>query len=818
MYAQVCIDIPAAQVNHHFTYIVPESMEAFMEIGIRVNVPFGKRQLLGIVVDITDQLDSSAQEYDGELKEISALLDYQSFLTKELVDMSLHIAQEIHTYRINVLMAMLPSMLKVKYETEVIIHDMAKVQTYLNNHGEDQSICITDPRMCRTRFESLFPSKQIKTWLQESVIELDYRLVDQTRQKFESYVQVCLNPQDYQTIQYNLSKQAHKQKRLLDALMAFSPGEMITQKAFTKRYQVNRQDLKKGQDKGWLTLLERPVFRNPLQDYPQEASQAKPLNPQQEQAYQAVNQSIQNHQSQTFLLHGVTGSGKTEVYLQLMQVVLDQNQSAILLVPEIALTPQMISQVYRRFQSGVAVLHSGLSTSEKYDEWRKIKAGQVQIVIGARSSIFAPLENIGLIIIDEEHETTYKQSNTPRYHARDIAIQRSHYHHCPVLLGSATPSLESMARAVKGTYQLLSMTQRINQKQLPPVNLVDMTQVGVKNYAQEISPILAEKIRDRLQKHEQIILLLNRRGYGSFIQCRECGYVMECPNCDISLTYHKFENRVKCHYCDHHQPAPQKCPSCGSSYIHAQGMGTQKITETVQHLFPKARIIRMDNDTTRRKNAHRNFLQSFANHEADILIGTQMIAKGLDIEKVTLVGVINADTSLNLPDFRASEKTFQLLTQVSGRAGRGQYPGEVVIQTYNPDHYVLQLSQTHDYQAFFYHEMTYRHLGKYPPYYFTSLITVSANKVGPAQTMIYQLKRQLLQHLPGPNKGSDWIVLGPNQGPIARINNQYYFQLLLKYKSPTMVKDILTPILDDSQRFSKKGVYITIDHEPLQFI
>ena len=817
MYAQVCIDIPASQVNRDFTYKIPDTMIDFMEIGIRVNVPFGSRQLLGIVVEITDQPGPSAMDYEGEIKEISALLDYQSFLTQELVDMSLTISQDIHAFRINVLQAMLPNMLKVKYETQVVIHDIELVQDYLEQQPSSSETCSTVPEtMSRPDFEALFPSKQIKTWLQDQVIELDYQVIDQTSQKYETYVQANMDLEAYQAIQADLTKRARKQHQVLQGLLTIDEGQTVKISDFMKSQQVNRQDIRNAQNKGWLTLVDKPIFRNPLEDYPIQTSQAKKLSSQQDAAYKAVRQAMLDHQSQTFLLHGVTGSGKTEVYLHLLQVVLDQGQSAILLVPEIALTPHMIGQVYGRFQSGVAVLHSGLSTSEKYDEWRKIKQGQVQIVIGARSSIFAPLDNIGLIIIDEEHETTYKQSETPRYHARDIALQRSQNHHCPLLLGSATPSLESMARAVKGNYQLLSMTQRANQKSLPPVQIVDMTQVGVHNHAQEISPTLHVKIQDRLNKQEQIMLLINRRGYGSFIQCRECGHVMECPNCDISLTYHKFDNRLKCHYCDHHQATPQTCPSCGSPHVHSLGLGTQKIAETVQELFPQTRILRMDNDTTRRKHAHRKILEAFANQEADILIGTQMIAKGLDFEKVTLVGVVNADTSLNLPDFRASEKTFQLLTQVSGRAGRGQYSGEVVIQTYNPDHYVLQLSQTHDYQQFFLHEMNYRHIGKYPPYYFTSLITVSASNVGPAQTMIYHLKRDLLQA--AAQQGHEWLILGPNQGPIARLNNKYYFQILLKYKTKNKVQDILTTILQESQDAARKGVYISIDHEPLQFI
>ncbi|OMG45092.1 primosomal protein N', partial [Paenibacillus macerans] len=396
---------------------------------------------------------------------------------------------------------------------------------------------------------------------------------------------------------------------------------------------------------------------------------------------------IHDEKERTFLLHGVTGSGKTEVYLQTIEEVLNKGKEAMMLVPEIALTPQMVLRFKRRFGDDVAVLHSGLSKGERYDEWQKIRDGRARVSVGARSSIFAPFKNLGIIIIDEEHESTYKQEDYPRYHARDIAQWRSQFHHCPVVLGSATPSLESYARAEKNVYELLSLPHRVNQQALPHIDIIDMREELSEGNRSMFSIALRQAIQERLDKKEQIVLFLNRRGYASFMLCRDCGYVPHCPHCDISLTYHKTTDQLKCHYCGYQENPPSQCPNCEGDHIRQVGTGTQRVEELLQQEFPHARIIRMDVDTTSRKGAHEKLLNDFEAGKGDILLGTQMIAKGLDYPNITLVGVLNADTMLNLPDFRASERTYQLLTQVSGRAGRHEKEGQVIIQTYNPDHY-----------------------------------------------------------------------------------------------------------------------------------
>ena len=800
MFVKVIVDIPAAQVNRPFDYQVPEAYQDSLQLGMRVQVPFGNRQLLGFVVGIHHTSD-----FKGTLKPITAVLDYESFINEELLDLSEHLAQTLHAFRINVLQAMLPAMLKVKYQNIFLIHQPQALSDY-----ELPSDWLNQSQLDKDQVEAQLSRKQIKQLLDQGVLELVYQVQDQTTTKTQTMFELAMPAESIKQIIQDLPARSQKVAQLLTYLLA-SGQPQWEQQALLAASQVSASSLKTALKHGYIKSQKVSVYRDPLAHLEVEQSHSRTLTEAQEEVYEQVAQALEAHQDQTFLLEGVTGSGKTEVYLQLMAKASQMGRGAILLVPEIALTPQMVRQVKSRFQTGVAVLHSGLTNSQKYDEWRRIIRGQATIVVGARSSIFAPIRDLGLVIIDEEHETTYKQSDTPRYHAREVAIWRCHYHQAPLLLGSATPSLESRSRAQVGRYQHLRLPERVNGRPLPPVTLVDMTKEMAQQTTDELSSVLKDKIADRLAKGQQIVLLLNRRGYASYMLCRECGQVIQCPRCDISLTYHKHEHRLKCHYCDYQSPVPDRCPNCHSDYLRTFGLGTQKIEELLNQHFPEARVIRMDMDTTRKKGQHEALLDRFRRHEADILLGTQMIAKGLDFEAVTLVGVINADTALNLPDFRAGEKTFQLLTQVAGRTGRGRFEGEVLIQTYNPDHYVMQLAQQHDYESFFYYEMKRRHLGHYPPYFYTTLITISSKYQAKAQAMSHQVKQALLA------SGAPIEILGPSQGAIARINERYYFQLLLKYKDGQVIKESLGAILDQSQLEAKQGIYITIDHEPLFF-
>ena len=511
--------------------------------------------------------------------------------------------------------------------------------------------------------------------------------------------------------------------------------------------------------------------------------------------------------SKTFLLYGVTGSGKTEVYMNIIEKAINKGMSAIMLVPEISLTPQIVERFALRFGDNIAILHSGLSDAEKYDEYRKITMGKVRIVVGARSAIFAPLTNIGVIIIDEEHTATYKQENHPRYHARDIAILRSEYHNCPIVLGSATPSLESFARAMNKNYELLVMKKRANNMVLPDVHIVDMKE-EIKRGNYTFSKLLIDKINEKISKGEQVILLLNRRGYSPLIKCSKCGEVEKCPNCDISLTYHKSSDSLRCHYCNYTKKCPSKCMKCGSTDIKGIGLGTEKLEQEIIDKF-KARVIRMDADTTSKKGMHEKIIKEFGLGKYDILLGTQMIAKGLDFPKVTLVGVINADMSLCVPDFRSSERTFQLLSQVSGRAGRGKYPGEVIIQTFNPNHYSIRYAKNHDYLNFYKEEMAIRKQLNYSPYYFITLVRISCKDYEEGFKHANKIKDYLEKNL-----SSDTILLGPTMASMFKINNIYNYQCIIKYKKDLKLKDTLINI-DNIYKTNNK-VNVEIDVDPIR--
>ena len=541
-------------------------------------------------------------------------------------------------------------------------------------------------------------------------------------------------------------------------------------------------------------------------DYKDTVFDKKKLTDDQEK----VVSSVINGSPDTFLIHGVTGSGKTEVYMEIIDYYLSLGKSSIVLVPEISLTPQMVSRFRTRFGDKIAALHSALSDGEKYDEWRRIARGEVSIVIGARSAIFAPLNDIGVIIIDEEHSESYKQSDpNPRYNAKEVAILRGKYHNCSVVFGSATPSLEVMARAKKGVYKYLSLPNRVNGKNLPDVEIIDMNK-EMKRSNGHFSLKLIDSIDETLKRCEQVILLLNRRGYSNFITCKNCGYTFKCPNCDITLTYHKSSNTLRCHYCGYGEKVYDKCPSCSEESLNRLGVGTQKIEEELYNIFPNSRILRMDYDTTSRKGMHEEMIESFKNHEYDILLGTQMVAKGLDFSLVTLVGVINADTSLNIPDFRSSENTFSLLSQVAGRSGRSEKSGKVIIQTFNPEHYAISLVKNHDYLAFYEKEMNIRRQLKYPPYFYICNIRISGKDAAYIFDEALKIKRSLDRNL------DNYIILGPTSSSLFKINNIFRYNIVLKYKSDIPLYVILEKIVDHYKGNSK--IKVDIDFNPSQMI
>ena len=529
------------------------------------------------------------------------------------------------------------------------------------------------------------------------------------------------------------------------------------------------------------------------------------LNTEQRKAVDSIISSFDT--SNTFLLYGVTGSGKTEVYMSVIEEALNKGKEAIMLVPEISLTPQVVGKFISRFGNIISVLHSRLSDTERYDEYRKITSGESKIVIGTRSAIFVPFNNIGVIIIDEEHTSSYKQENNPRYNAKDIAILRGRYHKCPVVLGSATPSLESFARAGNKIYKLLVLSKRPSTSVLPGIQIIDMKE-EVKRGEFLLSELLKRKINEKLERNEQIILLLNRRGYSSIISCKECGYTEKCPKCDITYTYHKTSNNLKCHYCGTSKPLIDKCPKCGSTNIKDYGLGTEKLEEELNKKF-KARVVRMDVDTTSKKGEHQKIIDDFGEHKYDILIGTQMIAKGLDFPLVTLVGVISVDSSLMAPDFRASENTFQLLSQVAGRAGRSENRGEVIIQTYNPDHYSIRLAKEHNYLAFYKEEMGIRKMLKYPPYYYLTLVNISSKEYELGFKESNKIGSYLRNKLSG-----NTIILGPSMASIFKVNNVYHYQIIIKYQKDDNLIDTLTFIINMYKTNTK--IDVEMDMNPIR--
>ncbi|WP_058307868.1 primosomal protein N' [Gracilibacillus massiliensis] len=795
--AKVIVDVPTSQTNHTFDYLIPEQWENIVQKGMRVSVPFGPRKIMGFVLEVSDH-----SEFD-KLKALDEVMDLTPVLTEELVQIGKWISEETVSFYIQTFQAMLPQILKAKYKKEIEVLTDVELAEELKQLFAGRVVMDFEEFVERNGNYSLL-LKEVKN----GHVQINYIVKSKETNKTKVFIAPNKEPYLLEEALEDISNRAKKQKRIIEHFLHHETP--IEQKQLLTQLSTTTATINQLVEKKLLKKVEKKVYRDPFQDTDFERSNSLPLSNQQQTAIKPIWQAIEEKQDEVFLLHGVTGSGKTEVYLQAIERVLDKGMEAIVLVPEIALTPQMVQRFKSRFGSQVAVLHSALSAGEKFDEWTKIHKKEVNVVVGARSAIFAPFENIGIIIIDEEHETSYKQDEQPRYHAREVAKKRGNYHHCPVVLGSATPMLESYARAKKGVYHLLEMPDRMNEGEMPPVEIVDMRDELYAGNRSMFSRNLLEAIKTRIEKKEQIVLFLNRRGYSTFVMCRECGDVMKCPACDIALTYHKSSHQLKCHYCDYQIAMVKECQACNSKTIRYFGTGTQKVEEALREHIPEAKVIRMDVDTTRRKGSHKKLLEKFGNKEANILLGTQMIAKGLDFENVTLVGVLAVDAMLHLPDFRSSEKTFQLLTQVSGRAGRHKLPGEVIIQTYTPEHYSIQLASQYHYQQFFQQEMQTRRGFRYPPYYFLTLINVSHPNQLKAQEVTKTICKLLFKHL-----SDQATILGPTPSPIVRINNRYRYQCMVKYKDEPNQKAIIRKIqehyYDDIHR---NDLTIQVDFEP----
>jgi len=668
-----------------------------------------------------------------------------------------------------------------EYELKEII-DVTDKELILDKELMDLGVYLQEKTLCPliSAFQTMLPSSlKIKDNDTNYNFYKKYIVLNKTKEEIETYLASY--------------KKNNKQSELLNLLLT-------TDKILKKDCSSNVVKVLK--EKGLIKEIKEHEYR--INKTNSDTLIKHDLNEEQKNVFEEISKT---NEYKTFLLEGITGSGKTEVYLNLIDDTIKKGKSAIMLVPEITLTMQIVNRFYEWFGSSVAIFHSALSNGEKYDEYLKILRGEVKVVVGTRSAIFMPLKNLGLIIIDEEHSDTYKQESTPRYNAIDIAKYRCEYNNIPLVLGSATPTLESRARAIKGVYKHLFLTKRAASKTLPIVTLVDMVQeIKKRNFI--FSEQLLEEIKKRLDKKEQIIILLNRRGYSTIINCSNCGFTYKCPNCDITLTYHKSTNNLRCHYCGYTIHKNDNCPNCNEDGLNYLGLGTEKVEMELNKLFPGANIIRMDQDTTSKKGSHEKIIEDFKNHKYDILLGTQMISKGLDFPYVTLVGIVNADTTLNIPDFRSSERTFALLHQASGRAGRSNLPGSVIIQTYNPDNYVLNCVKNNDFNAFYNYEMNIRKILKYSPYYYLVSLKIVSRDYNIALNNANKVYKYLKDNIDDSS-----IVLGPTTANLFKFNNVYRFQIVIKYRFDKKLMNVLKEI--DNIYVNDNNTNVEIDIDPL---
>ncbi|AIQ52349.1 primosomal protein N' [Paenibacillus sp. FSL R7-0331] len=839
--AKVIVDVPVRSTDRPFDYLIPDALKLWIEVGSRVAVPFGHRTVQGFVVS----LESGETGAGSRLKPIQEVLDLLPPLSPELVELGDWMSQRYACRRISALQAMLPTALKGKAERLISLGEGAEAAVnaedelfplFLEEDLEERTIIdfvrqageVTMKQLTRS-----FPgaAETVKFMLRRGVLTESQSIKDKMGKKKLKAVDLAIGLSAARESLNSFPARSVRQKDVLSYLIEMEQTLPMPLKDLLAVLQVTAGTVKALEEKGYIEISEIEVYRDPYQGRDFKPSAPLPLTPEQQQVFTRIARTVDEQQHEVFLLHGVTGSGKTEIYLQCIQRAVDQGRQAVVLVPEIALTPQMVERFKGRFGSGVAVMHSRLSVGERYDEWRKIREGKATVAVGARSAVFAPFASLGLIIMDEEHESSYKQEENPKYHARDVAVRRAEQAGAAVILGSATPSLESYHAArsqsdIHFSPVLLEMPTRALGNALPKVHVVDMRDELKEGNRSMFSRRLHAALESRLEKGEQTVLLLNRRGFSTFVMCRSCGYVATCPECDISLTYHSRSDNLRCHYCGHAEPSPKVCPDCGSEHIRFFGTGTQRVEEELGKLFPGIRVIRMDVDTTTEKGSHEKLLNQFRDKKADVLLGTQMVAKGLDFPDVTLVGVITADSALNLPDFRAGEKTFQLLTQVAGRAGRHQLPGEVVVQSYTPEHYSIVHASGHDYASFVRDELKHRRTLHYPPYCRLILVTLSHEQL----PLLLKMAENYALNLQGRARQLRWFasldklsadaldLLGPVASPLPKLKSRYRFQCIIKWRGAIDAIGLARQIaeeLEDSVRDNNLQISIDVDPQML---
>ncbi len=778
--ACIIVNTTLKKLDRVFHYLVPEGMN--LQTGHRVLVPFGagNRKLEGYCLGF-EEVDAAAA-----LKPVARCLDEQPMLSPSRVALAQFMKRRYICSMTEALHLLLPPAVHFQMEERVSLRGDIEAQkltakqqlvaAYLQEKQEPVALAQLK-EACGLANRSVIDTLQKK-----GIVEVSEHAVYGQQEKYQKVVRL--------NVEEEIAEEAIEQIQRRAPAAAGALGILVQQKTLllTELLQAancSRQSVEVLCRHGYAVVTEEEQYRRPTQCSPTQQSKKYVPTVEQQTAIEQITASLERGYEE-FLLYGVTGSGKTEVFLQAVETCLQQGKNAVVLVPEIALTPQMTNRFLSRFQNQVAVLHSGLSLGERYDEWRRIREGRVSVVIGARSAIFAPFDDIGLLILDEEHETSYKSESNPRYHAREIAKYRAMQYGATVVYASATPSIESFYRAQQGEYKLLELTKRYNDQSLPDVQIVDLAQELQRGNRSVVSSVLQREIEENLKNRQQTILLMNRRGHSTFVSCRSCGYAVKCPHCSITLTYHFKENQLICHYCGYTQNNITVCPECGSKHVKQFGTGTQKVEQQLQELFPAARICRMDGDTTGRKSAHEKILNAVEQKEIDILLGTQMVAKGLDFPNVTLVGVIAADTMLNVNDFRASERAFALLAQVCGRAGRGDIAGRAVIQTYMPTDKTLLFAARHDYLGFYQNEIRLRQFLRYPPFSEMVYIIVSGEEQEQTQRYMADLARRLTAELHSGNGTTE--LLGPGPAGILKVKNRYRYGLLIK---TSHVKDII---------------------------
>ena len=787
MYAEVIIDVNNHNVNQSFYYLVPDELKTRSLVGYRVEVPFGTRVVQGYIVNI--RKDNIEDQSSKSFKYIKKIKDDFPILTKEMILLSKVMADELFCTRIQAIETIIPTSLKNKYIEyyELIDANTTLLLDYAKHFNNDKLIE-------KKKFEKLFTVEQIGYLISLKAIKLVSKIKEKNNSEIEEF---------FVLDNYRDSKLTKKQKELVDYLISH---ERIKKSKVKEELKIGTSVTKKLLEKNVIRVIEEDVKHDINTSILENNTK---LSEHQQKIYDRISENFDSEKFNEYLLHGVTGAGKTEIYIKLVEAVLKEGKDAIILVPEIILTPQIEKKFRKVFSDNIAVIHSRLNSKEKYNEWKKIRDGKVKICLGTRSAVFAPFNNLGIIIIDEEHENSYKQTDSPRYDAKDIAKKRGIYNKCTVVYASATPSVDLYFNFEKNNpNNLLKLTHRFNNK-LPKINIV-----RIEEKEDVIASELLVKIKEKIEKKEQVLLLMNKLGYTNFIRCFSCGHLYKCENCDISLNYHKHDNSLHCHFCGYQKKISNIPKCCEHPELVSGNYGIQRVEEYLYQNIPDVRITRMDSDTTSRKGAYEKLLTDFKNHKSDILLGTQMISKGLDFPNITLVGVLSIDSMIALPSFKANEKLFQLLVQTAGRAGRSEKEGEVVFQT-NIASNILDYAIVHSYEKFYKYELNRRKLIDYPPFCKISFITIKGydeQKTERVAKMIFDFISK---------KQNDLSVLGPNKSLFYKINNEYKFNIAIRYQDENYKK--LYPILkyiNDyfAESFSKEKITITIDNSALDYM